>query len=116
MFEKIAYIAGPYRAETDWQRQRNILAAREVALVYWKLGYGVICPHANTANFDGELADEAWLGGYSEILSRCDLIVLIPGWRDSAGARAEATRAFELGIPIEYYGEVFNSETLRLAL
>lgn len=99
---KLVYVAGPYRARTTFGIQANIRAAAEVALKYWKQGYAVICPHANTAYFDGEADDEVWLNGDLEMLSRCDLVVMLPTWRRSAGAIAEHERAKELGIAVVY--------------
>ena len=46
---KLAYIIGPYRADTIYQIKKNIEKAEETALKYWKKGYAVICPHLNTA-------------------------------------------------------------------
>ena len=94
---RVVYIAMLYRAETPWKREKNIHAARDFALWLWKRGYAVICPHANSAHFDGELPDEIWLERYLEILARCDAIALGPGWRHSEGAKAELRYAIKLG-------------------
>jgi len=94
----VAYIAGPYRARGFWKHIpiirtliviRNILRARKVALEYWKLGYAVICPHMNTALFDGHCPDNVWLDGDLELIKRSDVIVMVNGWRKSSGAIAE---------------------------
>ena len=100
--DKIAYIAGPYRASCEWDILQNIRRAEAVALQYWKLGYTVICPHKNTAFFGGALPDTVWLEGDIEILKRCDVIVMIPGWEDSKGALAELKVALEHGKEIIY--------------
>jgi hypothetical protein len=99
---QVAYIAGPYRAATVHGMHRNIDKAAEVALKYWKLGYAVICPHKNTAFFDGECPDNVWLNGDLELLRRSDLVVMVPGWEQSEGARVERLAAVEAGIPIIY--------------
>ena len=99
---KVAYIAGPYRAKTRELRQRNIDAAAEVAKKYWQLGYATICPHTNSAHFDGNQPDEFFLEGYLEILRRCNVIVMIPGWSESDGAKAEYNLARKLGLEIKY--------------
>jgi hypothetical protein len=102
----ILYIAGPYRAATPYRIQQKIEAARAVALKYWKTGeYAVICPHANTALMDGEAPDEVWLAGDIEIMKRCDGVVMLPNWKESAGAREEHRVAKELGLTILYEGE-----------
>ena len=90
---KIAFISGPYRAKTEWGVLNNIRAAEKVALKYWKKGYVVICPHKNTALMGGVLPDEVWLKGDLEILRRCDVVVMMEGWKKSEGARAEHEEA-----------------------
>ena len=97
---EVAYIAGPYRAPTPAGIWANIMKARDVALDLWRMGIPAICPHTNTMLFDGARPDEDWLAGDLEILRRCDLVVLVPGWRESAGARAEVAEARRLGIPV----------------
>lgn len=100
---RVAYIAGPFRAKTHWGIVQNVRAAEAVALKYWKLGYAVICPHTNTANFDGAIPkemDSVWLDGDVEIMKRCDVVIALPTWKDSAGAKAEIALAQQLGIEV----------------
>jgi len=99
---KLAYTAGPYRASTTHGIVKNIRRAEAVALKYWKLGYAVICPHKNTALFDGEMPDATWLEGDIEILKRCDVIVMVLGWRKSVGACAELAVAIDNGLTVIY--------------
>lgn len=104
---KLVYVAhkirdprGPYYVE------RNIRAAEEVAVALWRLGAAVICPGANTRHFDGAAGQngfgdvDVWLKGDLEMVSRCDAVVLAPGWETSVGARGERDRARLLGIPV----------------
>jgi hypothetical protein len=96
---KLVYIAGPYRAKSKYFIGRNISIARYHARLLWQKGYAVLCPHMNTAHFDGICPDEVFLEGTMEMLRRCDLIYLLPNWRDSEGAKAEYAEAQRLGIP-----------------
>ena len=64
--------------------------------------YLVICPHLNTAYFDGICSDETWLNGYLEILKRCDSIYMMKNWCESSGAKAELELAKNLGLGIYY--------------
>ena len=80
---KIVYISGPYRAKTVWGVKQDIRHAEEYAVKYWKLGYAVICPHMNTAHLDGVVSEDFFLKGDLEILVRCDICVMIPGWQTS---------------------------------
>lgn len=97
---KVAFISGPYRADTLQGIIHNIAAAREVALKYWKLGYAVVCPHMNTALFDGACPDSVWLEGDIEILKRCDVIVMMAGYFHSSGAIKELEIATDLGFEV----------------
>jgi len=109
---KVAYVVGPYRADTINGVAQNIQKSRDVALRLWKLGYAAICPHSNTAFFDGACPDSVWLEGDIEILKRCDLVVLVDGWENSAGARCEVEVAAAHGIPIYDEQWVSNIEGL----
>lgn len=99
----IAYVGGPYRANSIHAIGCNIRAAEAVAVELWRMGWAVICPHLNSAFLDGAVPDEAFLAGDLEIMTRCDALVLIEGWRDSQGARAERDHAYRLGIPVYYW-------------
>lgn len=59
----------------------------------------MICPHLNTANFDGIVPDQNFLDGTMEMMRRCDLVVLLPGWGDSSGSIKEKSEADRLGTP-----------------
>ena len=97
---QVAYVSGPYRGPTPAAIWQNIMRAREVAMDLWRMGYIALCPHTNTLLFDGLRPDEDWLQGDLELLRRCDIVVLVPGWRASRGAQAEVQEALRLGLPI----------------
>ena len=97
---KLCYIAGPYRAKTIYGIQQNIRAAEAVALKYWRKGFAVICPHKNTALFDGAMPDETWLAGAIEIMKRCDVIVVMQGYENSVGTKFEILEAAKLGMKV----------------
>ena len=80
---KVAYVCGPYRADTICGVVENIRAAEAVALELWRMGFAVICPHKNSALFDGAAPDSVWLKGDLEILIRGDLLVTCTGWWES---------------------------------
>lgn len=101
---KVAYVAGPYRADSIRGVQQNIERASDVAFKYWHKGYAVVCPHKNTALFDGKAFEDAtiWLDGDLEILKRCDVIVMMKNYEDSEGAKAELEFAKKHGLEIIY--------------
>ena len=97
---KVAYIIGPYRAKTIREVVENIRRAEAAALKYWKKGYAVICPHMNSALFDGAIPDEDILEGDIEIMKRCDTVVVLPGWHGSQGSIGEIHEAVSRRIEI----------------
>lgn len=110
---KVCYVAGAYRAPTVRGIVENIRRAEEVAIELWRLGFAVICPHLNSALFDGAAPDDVWLKGDLEFLRRSDLVVMCPGWRNSLGAATEWQTAIKQGIPI--YEWPADREMLREA-
>ena len=99
---QLAYISGPYRAGHGRTVLMNIRLAEKVALKYWWEGYAVICPHLNTAFFDGLLPDQTFLEADLEMVRRVDVVVMMKNWEQSAGARAELELARELRKEIIY--------------
>jgi hypothetical protein len=97
---KLVYVAGPYRANGEWFIYENIRRAEAVALEVWKMGAACICPHKNTAFFNGACPDQVWLDGDLEMVRRCDAILCVPGWERSVGSLGEVALAKEIGIPV----------------
>jgi hypothetical protein len=105
---KVVYLAGPYRANSAYETHQNIERAREYAIKLWQLGYFVICPHLNTAHFDGVVADDRFLEAGVEILKRCDEVHVMPGSEDSEGTQLEIFTANLAKIPVSYIPECFK--------
>ncbi len=99
---KIAYIAGAYRSDSIYEINLNIQTAEQMAVHLWQRGFAVICPHKNSAFLDGCVKDEMFLKGYLEILKKCDVMFMLPGWEKSEGAIAEHSLAVSLSIDIIY--------------
>lgn len=98
--QKVAYIAGPYRADIIAGIVANIRAAEAVAAKYWRKGYAVICPHKNSGLMDGLCPDSVWLEGDITIMLRCDVVVMMHGFKESEGACHEFLIANENKIEI----------------
>lgn len=99
---KVAYLAGPFRAANAWEVEQNIRRAETVALEVWRRGYACLAPHCNTRFFNGAADDALWLAGDLAMLSRCDVVLMLPGWEASQGATAEHGYAISHGIPVVY--------------
>lgn len=108
----LIYIAGRYRAPTVDLIKLNISTARDVAIQADALGWYALCPHMNSALLDQalpDLSDDYWLMGTMAMMERCDALVLVPGWQQSAGTLAELARARQLGMPIYMSPDVLPS-------
>lgn len=99
---KKAYIAGPYRSRFGLIGIiKNIIKARRVAVYMWKQGYMAVCPHSNSALMEFKGVSEKFiLTGCLELLTLCDLLVLVPGWETSSGTLAEIREALRHQIPV----------------
>lgn len=100
---KIAYIAGPFRASNYYEQELNVRDAESVALELWRMGFAVICPHANTRFFQGAAPDRTFLDGDLELIRVSDCVVMIKSWYNSAGAREEYAHARRLSKPVFFW-------------
>ena len=97
---KVVYVAGPYRGPDSWAIAENIRKAERLALEVWAMDAAALCPHANTAHFQGALPDEVWLIGDLVMLERCDAMIVVQPWTHSKGTLAEIEHAQRKGIPV----------------
>ena len=106
MAMQLVYVAGPFRSKSEpynyWEQQQNINAAAVIALEVWRRGHACLCPHLNSAPFNGAADDAIWLAGDLAMLARCDVVLMLPGWEQSSGATAEHGYAISRGIPVVY--------------
>ena len=111
---KLVYVIGPYRAESISGIVENIRSAEGLSKVLWHMGYAVLCPHMNSSLMDGLVPDERFLAGAKIMLSLCDLAVVLPGYRKSAGSKAEIRWAQSEEIPV-FFWPANKPELLSLA-
>lgn len=97
---KVIYIAGAFRADTQWQIRCNVHAAECAAYEVAQLGAMPLIPHANTEHFHGSMPDEFWLRGTLELMYRCDAILVLRSWAHSDGTKAEMQAARNVGLPV----------------
>ena len=81
------------------------------------MGFAVICPHLNTALFSEDTAKSTvqYIAGDLEILNRLypkiDVIVMLPKWRTSRGAKREHAHAVQRSLVVTNWPE--DREWLR---
>lgn len=94
------YVAGRYRGMTRAAVALNIEAAKAVGVQMAERGWYPVIPHCNTAYFDDfcEQPEAFYLAGTLDLMRRCDAVVMVPGWRDSEGAKAERNQAYADGL------------------
>lgn len=102
---KLLYIAGPYREKQQAAVELNIASARQCGVLAVSRGWYPIIPHSNTAGFHlllPDIKDSFWLESTLELLSRCDGLLLAPGWKFSTGAVREHAFAVDRGMYVCY--------------
>ncbi len=101
---KLVFIAGPYRSpDGHYGTKLNIDQALDCARAVWERGDYAVCPHGNCYMMSGDdIPEDAFLDGALRLLSRCEAIVLLPGWEKSAGTRTEVQAAVDQDIPMEF--------------
>lgn len=99
--KRVIYTASPFRSPLGpWGIFLNVRHAEKMALEVWKRGAVALCPHLNTANFQGALPDSVWLEGDLELLDRSDALLLSGEWNKSEGCQMELRHAQAKGIPV----------------
>jgi len=78
------YLSGPMRGYID----DNYPAFHAYASAFRKRGFNVVNP---AENFDGvkDLPMELYMRKDLAQVASCDIIAMLPGWKESAGAKAE---------------------------
>jgi len=99
------YCAGAYSASNILDVFENMRKGIRLSTEAFLAGYFVFCPfidyHFALQLRDGERLTIGDFYKYSLAwLEVSDAILLVPGWEDSVGTKAEIVKAGELGIPI----------------
>jgi len=98
----IVYVAGPYRAEDEHKRKKNIDHADEKGIELGDKGWAPFIPHKMYKDWGGRFSDRQILDWCLEFLGNCDLLYVLKGWETSEGTKEEIERAKELEISIIY--------------
>lgn len=100
----LQYIAGSYRAPTEWEVRQNIEHARAAAAKVLAEGeFFPITPHLLMEGLGGIVDDTVFIEHDLEVIRRlCSSVLMLKGWETSEGARREHAFAIELGLPILY--------------
>lgn len=105
---KIAIICGPFYSKNRKVLKENILNAAAVAEAYWKKGYSVLCPHANSGfMYNRGVSEDRFRQFYLDLIPVLQdnanvTLVALPGYETSEGSMAEISSAHLCGIFIQY--------------
>jgi hypothetical protein len=103
------YVAGPFRAGHSLGMELNIRRAEIVSHAVFACGACAVCPHTQTRFFQGSLPDQTWIDATLAMMLGCGAVLVLPGWRESAGTRGEVAAARSLGMPVEFLpGDLYS--------
>lgn len=97
----LVYVAGPVRAATTWDMEKNIRRAEEISRTLLEMGFAPICPHS-MFRFFGDNPRERILEATIEQMVRCDAVFVVGNWQESQGTSHEIRIATERAIPVFY--------------
>ena len=90
------YVAGPY---SNGSIVDNVDIATQYTSELVDMGYAPFCPHLfHFVDFYSQKTWGTWMKIDLEFLSRCDVLIRIPG--ESPGADIEVATAIQSGIPV----------------
>jgi nucleoside 2-deoxyribosyltransferase len=103
----ISYLASPYSHPDPAVRQERYRAACRATAALVRAGHAVFSPivHSHPLADYGLPTDwNAWEHFDRRFLDQCDevLVLMLDGWRDSAGVQAEIRIAQEMGKSVRY--------------
>lgn len=114
MYKTLVYVSGAMTPTVECPNyEDNINRLLEKSRELFMQGYGVYCPYERWFNEDQAIMDALKADPYGEmykrvialdicILSRCDAIYMLKGWKSSRGANIEHAYAETQGIIIWY--------------
>lgn len=95
------YLAGPYSGNLILKIY-NIFTARKYAKYLIMMGMYPYTPHMNTVMMDKIAPYRFFMKMHTAYLDDCDVVLMLPGWKRSAGAVEEEKHATDNDIPIAH--------------
>jgi len=115
----VIYLASPYSHADQAVREARYHAACRATAAMLKTGLVVFSPIVHShplVAFDLPTGWDFWGRVDRAYLVRCDelVVLMLDGWQESAGVRAEIALARDLGKPVRFLGvdEATNSPTV----
>lgn len=102
---RLVYVAGPYRAATEYAVACNVHRAAAVAAeLLYAHGYAVVCPHSMSHGWERHqcYTNDRTLEHCCAIVRRCDAVLVVGAWMTSSGTLQEIEAALAAGVPVYY--------------
>lgn len=97
----LVYISGPITPKDGIISEENVVQGLRMHLNLTEKGIPSHCPHLVGGYPSAwKISWEKWLALDFAILNRCTHIIMLPRWRESAGALEERVYADAHGIPV----------------
>jgi nucleoside 2-deoxyribosyltransferase len=103
----ISYLASPYSHPDPVVREQRFREACRATATMVRAGFAVFSPIVHShplADFGLPTDWNAWEHFDRRFLDQCDevVVLMLDGWRDSAGVQAEIRMAGRMGKPVRY--------------
>ncbi len=103
---EMIYISGPMKNMTDGNLEEFDKAEKQLV----KLGYSVLNPHKICEELNVRFFEMGKVPEYEDylkediiqMLSKCDKVLVLPGWRGSKGAKLEIATAIACGLDVAF--------------
>ena len=110
---KTVYVAGPISDQNPLMVLANINAGIEVSAYLVSMGFAVFCPFLDFQYFltkHGKYISKEMIQQNSlAFVDKCDVMLVLLGWKSSSGTKREVARARSLGKPV-----YFDVDTLMI--
>jgi hypothetical protein len=98
------YVAGKYSADNVLDVLKNIGRGQQACARLFAAGLAPFCPWHDKSFITDRPDDDFTVQQFYDYsmawLEVSDCVLVLPGWKESTGTRAEIDRAYELDIPV----------------
>lgn len=107
------YLSGPITAKGGYSVEENVAAAVKVFVACIARGIPAFCPQLTGAfpSAHSDVPYEAWMAYDFAVIDRCTHVLMLPRYRESAGALRELGYAESKGLPV-----FFDVDSLHASL